>query len=170
LHDYTGEFVRRIINWKLSKPALALVIILLGLGAIASLARLSYGCDWTGFGQCVILKQDNEEIRHEKTLWDWMNLLIVPAVLAVGGILYNRSEKKSELKNADDRLQEAALAAYLDRISNLLLDNNLRGENANAAARDVALGWTTMVLPRLNGQRKGVALWEFPPMPLDIVV
>src|SRR5688572_21624066 len=87
-----------------------------------------------------------------------MNLLIVPVVLAVGGLLYNRAEKQNEQRRADESLQEAVLSAYLDRISNLLLNNNLRDKKGNTAARDAALGWTTMVLPRLNGERKGVVL------------
>jgi len=150
--------MKRFTKGKLGKTALALTIVLLGLSAIVVLAQIDYGCDWTGFGQCITSKQNNEEIRPGKTLWDWMNLLIIPVVLALGGILYNRAEKQNEQRHADDSLQEAVLSAYLDKISNLLLNNNLRGENANTAAKDVALGWTTMVLPRLNGERKGVVL------------
>jgi hypothetical protein len=29
----------------------------------------------------------------DKTFWDWLNLLIVPVVLAIGGYLFTRSEK-----------------------------------------------------------------------------
>lgn len=149
---------KRLIRGETRKTMLALGIALLGLGAVVALAQIGYGCDWTGFGRCVVMKQRNEEVRPEKTLWDWLNLLIVPVVLAGGGILYNRAEKKNEQRRADDSLQENALSAYLDRISNLLVNNNLRSENADTAARDVALGWTTMVLPRLSGERKGVVL------------
>ena len=150
--------MKRFTKAKLGKIVVVLTIALLGVSVIVALAQIDYGCDWTGFGQCVTLKQNNEEIRPGKTLWDWMNLLIVPVVLAVGGILYNRAERQKEQRRIDDSLQEAVLSAYLDRISNLLLNNNLRGEKANMAARDVALGWTTMALPRLNGERKGVVL------------
>src|SRR5262245_4227897 len=63
-----------------------------------------------------------------KTLWDWMDLLIIPAVLAIGAFVLNRSERaverqvaedraKLEREIATDRQQEAALQAYIDRIS-----------------------------------------------------
>jgi uncharacterized protein YjbI with pentapeptide repeats len=35
------------------------------------------------------------------TLWDWLDLLIVPAVLAVGGYLFTRSENRRTLEDAD---------------------------------------------------------------------
>lgn len=67
-----------------------------------------------------------------KTLWDWMELLIIPLVLAIGAFFLNRSEraterettnKRAELEReiAKDRQQEAALQAYLDRMSDCCL-------------------------------------------------
>jgi uncharacterized protein YjbI with pentapeptide repeats len=143
-----------------SRQASVFVIALLGLTTVIVLGKLNYGCNWTGFGQCATLKQSNEEIRPRKTLWDWMGLLIVPTVLAVGGVLYSRTEKQNEQRRADDNQQEAMLSAYLDRISNLLLEHDLldEEESANVSAKNVALGWTSMILPRLSGQRKGVIL------------
>ena len=31
---------------------------------------------------------------HKRTLWDWLDLLIVPAVLALGGYFFTRSENR----------------------------------------------------------------------------
>jgi len=109
-------------------------------------------------GRCVTAIQANEEVRPAKSLWDWMDLLIVPILLAVGAILYNRVEKQNEQRRAEDHLQEAVLSAYLDRITTYLLNNKLRSSKVNSAVQDVAHGWTLTVLPRLNGQRKGVVL------------
>jgi uncharacterized protein YjbI with pentapeptide repeats len=125
---------------------------------IVALAQIDYGCDWTGFGRCVVIVQNNEEMRPAKSLWDWMNLLIVPTLLAVGAILYNRIEKQNEQRRAEDHLQETVLSAYLDRIATYLLNNKLRSSKVNSAVQDVARGWTLTVLPRVNGQRKGVVL------------
>ena len=145
-------------NWKLSRKFQALVLILLSLVIIVSLTKINYGCDWTGFGRCVVTKLNNEEIRPAKSLWDWMNLLIVPTLLTVGAILYNRIEKQNELLRAEDLLQETILSTYLDRIATYLLNNKLQSSKVGSAVRDVAHGWTQTVLPRLNGQRKGVVL------------
>lgn len=150
--------MKHLRSKKLVWAALTLGISFLGFAVVAFLTRLDYGCDWTGFGRCVTPSRDNTEVRLQKTLWDWLNLLIVPLVLAGGGILYNRSEKQNEQKRNDENLQENALAAYLDRISDLLVNDSLRDGEAASAARDVALGWTTMILPRLSGKRKGVVL------------
>jgi uncharacterized protein YjbI with pentapeptide repeats len=104
---------------------------------------------------------------HKRTLWDWLNLLIVPAVLALGGYLFARSEnrrtrddadqqRRLDRKIADDRRQDDPLQAYLDGMSQLLTDRERplyraqRGDTLSSVARARAL----TVLPRLDGDRK----------------
>src|SRR5215208_5471833 len=53
------------------------------------------------------------------TLWDWIKLLIVPAVIAGGGVWFNRQQRESELALAKQRAQDEALQAYLDHMSQL---------------------------------------------------
>lgn len=70
-------------------------------------------------------------------LWNWLELLIVPVALAIGGFWLNRvqtererkaqeAQRERELKIEDNRSQDAALEAYLDRMDELL-ERNLRG-------------------------------------------
>ncbi len=40
-----------------------------------------------------------------KTLWDWLQLLIIPVVLAVGGYLFNLTVSRNEQKNSQLRDQ-----------------------------------------------------------------
>jgi len=40
-----------------------------------------------------------------KTLWDWLQLLIIPAVLAVVAIWFNRAQHKDEQAIADNNQQ-----------------------------------------------------------------
>src|SRR5260370_21996152 len=40
-----------------------------------------------------------------KSFWDWMQLLIVPLVLAVGGILFNLSTSRAEQANTQKRYE-----------------------------------------------------------------
>ena len=106
---------------------------LLWAGGIAALAFLIivisgyfFGWKWTGL--------------PKRTLWDWLNLLIVLAVLALGGYLFTRSESQRTLQStqrqrdldrelattqtetdreiADQRRQDDTLQAYLDQIGN----------------------------------------------------
>src|SRR5215208_6488774 len=69
------------------------------------------------------------------TLWDWIKLLIVPAVIAGGGLWFNRQQRERELEIAreqrerdveiaDRRAQDEALQVYLGQIGDLLLDKD----------------------------------------------
>lgn len=88
-----------------------------------------------------------------KTLWDWMELLIIPLFLAAGAFFLNRSERNSERQIATDRQQEAALQSFLDRISTLLLDKKLPSSK-NKAVRNVARIQTLAVLRVLDPRRR----------------
>src|SRR5690242_3953327 len=96
------------------------------VGCVAVVAFLIVGAfkhwAWAGF---------------DKPLYDWMQLLIIPVVLALIAVWFNRIDKKNELDIAQQRAnderalaidnqQEAALQGYLDRMQELLLDKNLR--------------------------------------------
>lgn len=104
-----------------------------------------------------------------KTLWNWMELLIIPFALIIGGYLLNRAEKRLEIKLAkenaeierqiaEERNQEVALSEYFDRITELLLDHNLKSTKKGSNEREVARTRTLTILRRLNGERKGIVL------------
>lgn len=63
-------------------------------------ARGYVWADWTGFGDYTGPLAPEE---RGKTLWDWMELLVIPIVLAVGAFYFNRQERRNELKIAEDR-------------------------------------------------------------------
>jgi hypothetical protein len=89
-----------------------------------------------------------------KTLWDWMELLIIPLVLAAGALYLERSERNNERAIATDRQQEAALQAYLDRMAELILKDRLRVIDTEEI-RNIARIRTLTVLRALDGRRKG---------------
>jgi len=95
---------------------------------------------------------------HKRTLWDWLNLLIVPAVLALGGYLFTRSEDRSTQAAAERRAQDDALQAYLDQMSDMLIPNkdqpSLYEAKLDDSLSSVARARTLTVLPRLDGDRK----------------
>lgn len=114
-----------------------------------------------------------------KTLWDWMELLVIPVVLAVGAFYLNRSERTVERQIAErrikedrqlaedranlereiatDRQQEAALQAYFDRMADLLLEKKLL-TTKDKEVRDVARIRTISVLQMLDENRKGLVI------------
>jgi hypothetical protein len=106
--------------------------LLYGSIIIAGLIWAGYRVAWTGFGDYA---PPNSEFVRAKTLWDWMDLLVIPLVLAAGAFYLERSERaverraaedhaKLEREIATDRQQEAALQTYLDRMADLLLEKN----------------------------------------------
>lgn len=93
-----------------------------------------------------------------KTFWDWMELLIIPAVLAISAFLFNRSERKSEQKIASERFQEEVLQEYLDRMTELLLEKGLLTSEPESEVRVAARAQTLTTFRILDGKRKGVIL------------
>ena len=92
---------------------------------------------WTGF--------------RGKTAWDWMQLLIVPLVLTVLGLSFavaqqvvanlqqDLQQQKAENQRAlaerelaEARAQDEALQTYLDQMSSLLLEKDLRASEGGA--------------------------------------
>lgn len=115
--------------------------------------------DWVGFREYVGKIHDaNQYYQPARTLWDWMQLLIVPTALAIGGFFLSRSQSNHEQRIADDNLQETALQTYLDQISDLLLDKNLRNSEQVSEKRDIARARTLIALRRLDSVRKAVLI------------
>ena len=101
-----------------------------------------------------------------KTLWEFLDLLIIPIFLAVGAYWFNRQEKKTELELALAQQREAALQSYLDKISDLILEKNLlatkdAAENSpEASLLDIAQVRTVTTLRQLDPQRQNT-LFQF---------
>lgn len=110
--------------------------------------------DWTGFGQSydenaleiIEVERENtskkettktttttKRLQPAKTLWDWMTLLLAPATLAGLGFWFQYlQEKNKQYKEEADKARDAdqqreqALQAYFDRLSELLVDRQLK--------------------------------------------
>ncbi len=132
--------------WQKNRQALMLagiVAVVIG-GAVLIFAGYLFHWTWTGF--------------FDKTLWDWMQLLIIPAVLTTGAFLFNRAERTSEQAIALDNQQAATLQTYLDRMSELLLEKSLRTSKPDDEVRNVARTQTLTVVRSLDANRKRTVL------------
>ncbi len=154
-------------------------MLIVGLAAlvVAVLVLLGYGTNWTGFQAYTDPKGD---FHPSKTLWDWMELLIVPLVLGVGAFLLNRSEQRRqeavatrrakaesnsaqiraevEQNQALDRMREDRLQAYLDRMQDLLEKGLKSSSPQSVILRDIARTRTLTVLRGLDDERKAAVL------------
>jgi uncharacterized protein YjbI with pentapeptide repeats len=90
-----------------------------------------------------------------KSLWDWLQLLIIPLVLAVGALLFNLATTRTEQKIALDKQREDLFQKYLDCMSDLLLKENLRSSAVDAEARKFARVRTITILFQLDARRIG---------------
>jgi uncharacterized protein YjbI with pentapeptide repeats len=110
---------------------------------------------WTGFSR--------------KTLWDWLQLLIVPAILVGLTFVWSASQTRSDNRREDRRIaadqaaaeearRDATLEAYFNKMGSLMLDKKLLASKPSDAVRQVARIVTLTTLHRLDGVRKAAVL------------
>ncbi|MEM7116196.1 MAG: pentapeptide repeat-containing protein [Chloroflexota bacterium] len=98
-----------------------------------------------------------------KTLWDWMELLLIPFVLALAGFWFSYSqnrenskiaeeERENDRKIALEKQRQQTLENYLDRMKELILDRNL-GSGANPEVKRLARTLTLNILQELTAKR-----------------
>ena len=106
-----------------------------------------------------------------KTIWDWMQLLIIPFILVTVGYFFSNQQAQTSLlvsqqqHDADQRQaleQQRAilLQTYIDNIQDLLLNHNLLDSNPTNGVAILARARTLTSLQGLDPERKGV-LMEF---------
>lgn len=103
-----------------------------------------------------------------KSIWDWMQLLIIPFVLTVGGLLYSNYQHNVDQQTALDQQQATILQTYIDNIQDLLLNHNLLGTSPKPKndtdkaliqeVQDLAKARTVTAVQRLDPDRKGILL------------
>jgi len=100
-----------------------------------------------------------------KTVWDWLQLLIVPFALVVISFLFTMQQDARQQRIEDQRAeaertiqqqnaQDEALQAYLDQMSTLLLEKDLRDSEPDSEVRTLARARTLTVLGRFDPSRK----------------
>jgi len=99
---------------------------------------------WTGF--------------HEKTLLDYIQLIVLPFVLIAGGQLVSQAVNASARAQALEDAQERRLQEYLNQMASLALDRALLNTEITHAGgrviREVARAQTLTALAGMDGPRK----------------
>jgi uncharacterized protein YjbI with pentapeptide repeats len=111
--------------------------------------------DWTGVGERRWKTAPNEEVQPGKTLWDWLQLLIVPAILIGVTFAWSATQDSRDKSRADQARQDTTLNDYNQQMSDLMLDKSLLSSKPDEAVRSVARTVTLTTLRRLDGSRKG---------------
>jgi len=96
------------------------------------------------------------------TLRDWIGALATPLTILIalfgfgwGVYTFNTQQANDHLKSIDEQ-QQTTLATYVDRMSDLLQKENLRGSKSKDVVRQVAEAQTLTALQNLNPVRKGI--------------
>jgi uncharacterized protein YjbI with pentapeptide repeats len=166
-----GGIDNRAVLWGIRTVAVLAVIV-----ALWRLIRIGYDYQWTGLGEAELPKRENVEFRPKKTVWDWLQLLIVPIVLSLISLGFTwqqdaRQQKiedqrarveraveeqraRAEREIQEQRAQHATLEAYLEEMGTLLLDRNLRDSEENSDVRRLARARTLVVLDVLGPTRQ----------------
>jgi uncharacterized protein YjbI with pentapeptide repeats len=87
-----------------------------------------------------------------KTVWDWLELLIVPVVVAIFGLVFSAQQDARQRELEEQRAQDAALQAYLDQMSTLLIENNLLEAKESDPVYTLAQARTATVIAGLDAE------------------
>lgn len=136
--------------WKL---VLVGILLLLIVAVVALTLNIVSNFKWSGF--------------QKKSLWDWLQLLVVPLILAISAFYLNyasaakdkylagvQQERDAEL--AIKQKQQDVFKTYLSQMQNLLLkDTDQVQRNLSPRYKALATALTLTALDELNGERKG---------------
>jgi hypothetical protein len=80
---------RQLTFWQKNKLFIIAILISSAVTVAFVIVAYAFGWDWAGFSR--------------KNLWDWLQLLIVPIMLAIGGYWLNQMQKSREEETAQRR-------------------------------------------------------------------
>lgn len=136
---------------------IVLVLIITGTVSIAYWAMLPNRAPmWTGFGPY----DEATQGPRSKTLWDWLELLIVPTALGVGAVIFQYLENRRERQWREELNQQRIFDEYMDDISKVLSQQALDELVDDHKKRLLLSAQTASVLNRLLLERK-LAILQF---------
>jgi hypothetical protein len=144
-----------------------LVLVLVGVVGYT----IAVGKEITGFGRRVVKetetfdyspglndswakKTTSAEKQTARTLWDWLTVVTISAVLALVAVSYTSSQAKQQRIIQEQQAEEAALLSYYDAMSELMFDRKLLTSDADDPVRDVARARTLVGLLSVGTERQ----------------
>ena len=152
--NWLGDFsrVRRQVSDAWRHP-LGIVALLIALAAVATFINWVVTTAGTGF------EKPPPQVSGGRTLWDWFELLLIPIVLGMGGLLFNLllqrralAANETDREIALDRSRAESLHRYLDTMQALILDRELM-HGADPGLRQVARARTIAAIRILDVTR-----------------
>lgn len=94
----------------------------------------------------------------EKTLWDWLELLIIPLIFSLGGYLVSVAAEQVQEASVEEQYQQRLFRGYVEQISDLLLDKGLSTAGEFSEVKVVAQSITESTLRDLDAQRRNAVM------------
>lgn len=109
--------------------------------------------EWSGFGTY----NEKPDTERYKTLWDWLDLIIIPASIALFAWIYTEFEKDKNTRIEEEKAREKTLDYFINTMTELLVKHDLAG---SPEQKRLAIARTriNLALPQLDGGRKGQIL------------
>jgi uncharacterized protein YjbI with pentapeptide repeats len=140
----------------------------LALAAVGVYSAYQNQAGWTGFVEFAPTPTPpgatpspfgaTPQVSGYKQLWDWMELLIVPLVLAIFGILFSQAQKNTEFALQEAKEDETAYHAFLDKMTELIINGKLLETDEDSPTRDLAKSRVLTAIQVLGDQRKRLVL------------
>ncbi|TRT44716.1 MAG: pentapeptide repeat-containing protein [Microcystis aeruginosa Ma_QC_C_20070703_M131] len=131
---------------------LPLLLLLLIIANVAIVSNWISNFKWSGF--------------QKKSFWDWLQLLIVPLMLALGAFYLNSAADFRDSQIAQERKQQEILTDYFSKMQGLIVETKKSKQTPGSKEsnseerlllefRSTAQALTLSVLEQLDGERKG---------------
>lgn len=143
------------------KKTLTLLFGIFGISvvSIAGLVSLGYYYRWEWVGVSNYTTptiSEGEEYQRAKTLWDWLELLIVPVALSGGAWILSENQKVIEENQVNERRRQLEYESYLSRMSQVLNKYSYPKEIENSTFDKATMrAWTLNTLRSLEPGKKG---------------
>jgi uncharacterized protein YjbI with pentapeptide repeats len=138
------RYLRRVIF------TLVVLVVLFVIG------KLLYSQPWSGLAT---VQNTSNSSYSVKTLWDWMELLLIPLALAGIAYLFRRSEVESANQQSRERSRDDALNSYFQHIQTILLETDRSdAHQAIGTASKLATARTISLLRMLDPERRLLVL------------
>jgi len=109
--------------------------------------------EWTGFGT---YNGVEGETRH-KTLWNWLELIIIPVSLGLFIWVFTTFEKDKNKIIEDEKFRDVTLDSFMKVMTELIIQHDLAGD-PSAKSIAIAKARISIALDQLDGARKGQIL------------
>ncbi len=141
----------------LKKYLRILLIVVISIGILIVVYFAFYNNDapkWTGFGPY----DEKKEGLRGKTLWEWLDLLIIPSTIGIISWIYKEAERDKAIIEQREKDQVTNIDSFFKILTELITKNNLLKSNFDDPNRIIARTRSILAFEDADSERKGQIL------------